>query len=422
MKKTAIMGLLALCLWLLCASACAQTLPGLDCFSPGLVLLDEKEGAPVHAQAQISIGKAMYARDTSVLSSMLEGTAFLYDGEPGADRLTLVRDGQTLFTGALAAGGEDAVLQINDGAYAFGSVGEALAALPGGAAAALLPQEDPMGGLPPLERVPLERVAAYIEGLREGDEIAAGYCVAQAFTVARTRSDDGTRLTKIEISGSVAREGGAPWVISGFLRQPAGRSPKDTFELTAVQDEQNTLELLYSSLRESTVTRKDAAGETSVDTTLKLAGRLGGYSLSSRLRVKQTNRWTAGEDGLSEKITVSTTFGHTDKTPGRRMLCLNDISAEMKQTISLTTKETDDAVSLHDGMTLSITLDGNSFLEAGAQIDMTVGADAPGIAQAMPQPGEGSAQEAAAQAVRSLSRMVYPMLDEDTHDKIEKGL
>ncbi|MBP3426916.1 MAG: hypothetical protein J6M47_01495 [Clostridia bacterium] len=436
MKQT-ITCLLALLLVLLCAAAGAQTLPGIDCFSPGLIRVNQaaQAGAPVTAEAQLTIDNALYARDLSVLAAMLDGTAVRYAGETGADSLVIEREGRTLFSGAMAVDGDGAAgaaIELGGETYLFPSEQDALAALPlGTALAAMSGMGDPMGGLPVLERVPLDRVAAWMEGLAAGDEIAAGYTAQAPFVLERTMSDDGTRLVRIDLSGSVAGEDGSVWAVEGFMRQPAGRAPKDTFEMTFTKDEDNMLELLYSSLRENTITRKNAAGETTVDTTLKLAGKLGGYGISSRLRVRQGNKWTADGENLSEKITVTATLTHQDKTPGRRMQRLNEVSGTIKNVISLTTKETDDAKSgyaLSDALTLEVIMDGNTFLKGGAQIALALGGEESGLAAAMLERGaakEGSpeALEAAlADAVQALSAKLYPMLGEAALEKIEKGL
>ena len=158
-----------------------------------------------------------------------------------------------------------------------------------------------------------------------------------------------------------------PWRVSGYLRQPAGRAPKDTFEITFTQDEDNSIELLYSALRENEVTQKNKLGVVSVRTTLKATGKIAGSSVTSRLSVTAKNRWTANGENLSERITVSASLGHTDKTPGRRMQRLNDAAAEMKHTIRLTTTEAEHApIELTDEITLDVTLDSNAFLRAGA--------------------------------------------------------
>ena len=254
MKKR-LMAALGLAMCLLASWASAQTLPSVEVFSPGLVRLSEKlgEGEPVQMRATMTATDMLYARDLSVLSSMLSGTQFVYDGwgsaAQGSDRFAIERDGETLLS--LSAYGKQTQLL------------------------------DALAGTAMLERVPLLWVCEQIEALSPGDALPGGFQVTQAFVVERTMSDDGTRLTRIDIEGSIAREGETPWVIEGFLRQPAGRSPKDTFELTATQDEDNYLELSYSSLRQSEVTRKDKEGEMSVDVSFKVAGWLAGSKISS---------------------------------------------------------------------------------------------------------------------------------------------
>ena len=278
-KRLMIVLMLALCG--LASAALGQTLPGVEVFSPGLVRLCEMAGSgePVAMSATMTAADIAYARDLSVLASMLSGTTFDYAGwggfAQGGDRLSIVKNDETLLSLGLDRGETGAVLTLNGQAFTV-DLSRAQAALD---------TADALSGVSILERVPLASVCAWIEGLSVGDALPLGFTVTQAFTVEHTMSDDGTRLTRIDISGSIAREGEMPWVIEGYLRQPAGRSPKDTFELTAVQDADNSLELSYSSLRQSEVTRKDKAGTASVDTTLKVAGKLSGSKVTSRLTV-----------------------------------------------------------------------------------------------------------------------------------------
>ena len=417
-KRLMIVLMLALCG--LASAALGQTLPGVEVFSPGLVRLCEMAGSgePVAMRATMTAADIAYARDLSVLASMLSGTTFDYAGwggfAQGGDRLSIVKNDETLLSLGLDRGETGAVLTLNGQAFAV-DLSRAQAALD---------TADALSGVSILERVPLASVCAWIEGLSVGDALPLGFTVTQAFTVEHTMSDDGTRLTRIDISGSIAREGEMPWVIEGYLRQPAGRSPKDTFELTAVQDADNSLELSYSSLRQSEVTRKDKAGTASVDTTLKAAGKLSGSKVTSRLTVYQRNAWTADGESLSEKITVSATLGHTDNRPALRMQRLNDISAKLRFVLGLTTQEdAQETNGVSDSATLSIVLDGNTFLDCAADMTFSVGGER---AQEEAQTAQPAPQEqlegALREAVVSLARALYPTLSESAKNKAESGL
>ena len=417
-KRLMIVLMLALCG--LASAALGQTLPGVEVFSPGLVRLCEMAGSgePVAMRATMTAADIAYARDLSVLASMLSGTTFDYAGwggfAQGGDRLSIVKNDETLLSLGLDRGETGAVLTLNGQAFAV-DLSRAQAALD---------TADALSGVSILERVPLASVFAWIEGLSVGDALPLGFTVTQAFTVEHTMSDDGTRLTRIDISGSIAREGEMSWVIEGYLRQPAGRSPKDTFELTAVQDADNSLELSYSSLRQSEVTRKDKAGTASVDTTLKAAGKLSGSKVTSRLTVYLRNAWTADGESLSEKITVSATLGHTDNRPALRMQRLNDISAKLRFVLGLTTQEdAQETNGVSDSATLSIVLDGNTFLDCAADMTFSVGGER---AQEEAQTAQPAPQEqlegALREAVVSLARALYPTLSESAKNKAESGL
>ncbi|MBR4038735.1 MAG: hypothetical protein IKJ11_01400 [Clostridia bacterium] len=385
MRKTVLAALICV---LICISgaAVAQTLPSNEVFSPGLKRLSELEEQcpPVQAQAQVSLDKAMYARDLSVLAAMLRGTTIEYARSGEAEMIALRRGGEEL------------------GAYALPS---------GGALDAL---EEKLLGAAVLERVPLAHVAQWLEGLQAGDALGFGFAVSRPFELERTMSDDGTRLTKIRVSGAIARAGETPCEISGYLRQPAGRTPKDTFELTFRQDEDNEIELLYSALRENEVTRKNKEGTVSVHTTIKAAGRIEGSSISSRLSVTMKNRWRADTETLGERITITATLGLTDRRPGRRMLRLNDASAEIRNVISLTTKAPDEAIEISDEITFDVTLDGQAFLAGSADVTLRAGGEPAAI------PGDLQTMDKA--AAKALASAVYRQLDKNTLDTIHQGL
>lgn len=446
MKKRWLAPLLVVLMCMRLATAGAQTLPSVECFSPGLVRLAQALGgeAAVSVTAEASVEDAFYARDLSVLARMLEGMTFSYEGAGGEtdgyDRLSLVRGGKTLLCGGLQSFPNGTELTIEDETFFVPDASFALAALTGcGSLAQGAPESSgpDLTGLSLAERVPLTLVEAWLSGLETGDAFGFGLSIAEPFVLERTMSDDGTRLTKLDFRASLAGESGAPLVIEGFIRQPAGRTPKETAEITVTQDEKNTLEISYSSTRSSNVTRKNREGETRVDSALKVAGKLAGSGISSRLTVRMTNNWTADPDAetLSERVTVTTSLTHQDKRPGMRMLRLNAVEGKLRQTLRLTTSEGDGAASaytLTDEATVDIQMDGNTFLAGSATLRASVDGGARATASAgtdVATDGEAkawaSAEEiagAAQRAVEKLAAGLYAQLGEGTREKIEKGL
>lgn len=430
MQKKRVCLITLLVLTLIAHMAAAQTLPGIDCFSPGLVRLAELEAqrAPVSAEAEIKIDNAVYARDLSVLASMLSGSTIRYDGVDGAERLSILRDGQTLSSFALWQGEDGAVVGIGDQAYAAESAQAALEAvsgvsLPGyGKAEAVL---ESLRGTAILERVPLDRICTWIEGLEAGEALAGGFVVTQPFAAERTMSDDGTRLTRIDITGQIAREGEAPYTVSGFLRQPAGRAPKDTFELKVAQDEKNFFELSYSALRENEIASKNKKGTTSVRTALKIAGKVAGSRISSRLTVTMKNNWTADGETLSEKIAVTATLEHQDGRPGMRMFRLNTVGGKLKNNISLTTNETaNDMITLDDEIAFELVMDENTCMNVSANASVQMGGDAPSILRSADVKAASADEIAAAVEgeIQSLAAALYPHLSENAKEKAVSGL
>lgn len=412
--------LLAAALLTLTAAASAQELPSNALFSPGLAAMSETLGAGggLAVTAQFTADEALYARDISIFSDMLSGAAFAYEGAPGYDALTIARGGETLLDLALWESESGAVAAINGEGYALDE-----AQLSSETIAAFRRADEFLLGTPILERAPLADVAAWIAGLETGDELIAGWRVTLPFSIERTMSDDGTRLTRIDIDGAVADPGGGGWSVSGHLRQPAGRAPKDTFEIEIRQDEQNFIQLSYSALRENEIIRKNKEGETKVSSSVKAAGEIGGYAVSARLIVNAANHWkTAGEgEPLTENITLRTTVGYTDRNPASAKCNRDDLAATMRHELRVVTAEGDANVSVTDEASAEITTGGEGLLAGTMVLAASAGPDAPGEADQAPE-GEAATLEdigdALGRAVRSMSAALHAQLGDAYREKI----
>ena len=117
-------------------------------------------------------------------------------------------------------------------------------------------------------------------------------------------------------------------------------------------------------------------------------------------------------------------LGHTDNRPGLRMQRLNDISAKMRFVLGLSTQEdAQETIGVSDSATLSIVLDGNTFLDCAADMTFSVGCER---AQEEAQTAQPAPQEqlegALREAVVSLARALYPTLSESAKNKAESGL
>ena len=277
----------------------------------------------------LTVENAFYARNLSVLKKMLEGTTLRVWGDDAHGGLTLERGGETLMQADVAQDGRISV---------DGHPLETGISMPDEAQTDWNALAERLQTTPILERVPLTAVEAWLKGLKPGDVLGFGATAADAFDVKRTMSDDGERLTKLNVEGALTIEG-ETWTVSGYLRQPGGRAPKDTFELTFRKDDKNVVELAYSALRQDKIEQKDRKGQTSVATTLKASGKLEGYSVYMMLKVNQRNDWTADGETLNEKITVSVNMTQKDNRPGKNMQGLNRIDAEGKNVIRVTTGE-----------------------------------------------------------------------------------
>lgn len=418
--KYRLMTVLLLMLCLLFSGAAAQTLPDLTVFSPGLTQMSEKleRGEQVEMTAELTVRDMLYARDLSLLQAMLDGMQLVYSGggtlREGCDALKLIRSGETLFAADLVRNGLNAELSVNDRTFGL--------CLPEGFSG-IAAAGDWISGEAILNRVPLISVCEAVEGLKAGEPLAAGFVVAAPFAVERTMSDDGTRLTKIHISSSVEREGEI-WAVSGFLRQPAGRAPKDTAEITFARDEDNTLTATYSSTRSQSVSQKDKKGRVIVETALSLSGKLGGYGVTTKLKLRMQNDWTADGENLTEKLVMTVTLGHTDRTPGRRMQRLNDASAKLR--CEMTVKSQDAAkapVLIDEKSSLSVVFDGNTFLDVSVEGDVQVGGEARLAALAgVPVSSKEEIGAAFETAAERIAGMIYPRLGREAVSKAENGL
>ena len=418
--KYRLMTVLLLMLCLLFSGAAAQTLPDLTVFSPGLTQMSEKleRGEQVEMTAELAVRDMLYARDLSLLQAMLDGMQLVYSGggtlREGCDALKLIRSGETLFAADLVRNGLNAELSVNDRTFGL--------CLPEGFSG-ISAAGDWISGEAILNRVPLISVCEAVEGLKAGEPLAAGFVVTAPFAVERTMSDDGTRLTKIHISSSVEREGEI-WAVSGFLRQPAGRAPKDTAEITFARDEDNTLTATYSSTRSQSVSQKDKKGRVIVETALSLSGKLGGYGVTTKLKLRMQNDWTADGENLTEKLVMTVTLGHTDRTPGRRMQCLNDASAKLR--CEMTVKSQDAAkapVLIDEKSSLSLVFDGNTFLDVSVEGDVQVGGEARLAALAgVPVSSKEEIGAAFETAAERIAGMIYPRLGREAVSKAENGL
>lgn len=416
-KRTCALALSVFALFGSCALA-EQMLPDNDVFSPGLIRLSGKmaQQQAVTAEASFSVEDAYYARDLSVLNSMLEGTSFRYEDSGSGEKLEIIRGEETLGQYALQNG----ILTLNGTSASLEQLTDAVHPEILRIAAVLQSLQD----TPILEKVQLSVVAEWLESLEAGQELAFGFRIAEPVVLTRTMNDDGTRLARVDIaSGSIAREGEAPYVMTGWMRQPLGRAPKDTFEIVLTQDERNFVELSYSAQRENTVASKNKKGETSVRTQLKAAGKIAGSGISSRLTVNMTNAWTADGEALNERITLSTTLTHSDNTPDRDKLRLNDVQLKLRQVIRMTTHDAgDENIGLTDEMTVEAVMDEKTFLNAQADVSMIVGGTKATSSDSTESVEVVCQEDLLDSAVRDLARRVYPHLSDKAKNKTIDGL
>ena len=424
----------------LCASgACAQELPGTDCFSPGLAAVMEavQAGKGLHVTATVGVDSALYARDLSVLADMLAGTEFSCDSTAGRDALCITRGGETIFSGAVEQAEDAVIVELNGEAYRVQDAQTVLSALTGVPVQTATPDEAltdagvqaanadkalmraPTPSM--LTQLPLADVAAWLETLEAGTRLA-GLTLEQPVALERTLSEDGTRVTKLGLAGALTDADGAVWSLSGTLQQTG--AAKTTAEITAALDKDNTFTLTLTSTRKSTVTRRDKAGQAQVDTVLKSSGRLAGNSITTQLTLRLRNDWTADGEALTEKIVLSAELGHTDKTPGRRMQRLNDLNIKLRQAITMTTREADGPLELSDSVTLDFKMDGTDFAVGSAKLAVRVGGgQTPAAVAAQPREADAKTlREAVQEAVIGIAQGIWAQMSESQRGRITNGL
>ena len=315
---------LALVMMLIAACASAQQLPSVNCFSPGLLKVNGLENSAVSIDAALTVENAMYARNLSVLQAMLDGTNFRVQADGKTGTLSIARGGETLMQAAVTTDGQGARVSLDGTVYNVATPDEAA-------------QDDAptfMQNMPILERVPLTAIAAWLEALKAGDSVGFGVTAASAFDVQRTMSDDGERLTKLDIRRRPEHRRGNVDRSAVYLRQPGGKSPKDTFELTAKKDDANCLELSYSAARKERNRAEKPQGQRRASPRrFKLAGKLDGYAVQYRRsrsipekRVDGRRRKAERKDHRSRRRLT-----HKDNTPGKRMQRLNQVDADEQE-------------------------------------------------------------------------------------------
>ena len=104
------------------------------------------------------------------------------------------------------------------------------------------------------------------------------------------------------------------WTLSGFLRRPGGKAPKDTAEITLAKDKDNTFTFTLSRQYKETAKRKGTQGQVSCQTRLKLDGELNGYHMTGTLSVTSKNDWTLADGALAERISTGTSCTWTATT------------------------------------------------------------------------------------------------------------
>ena len=451
MKHIAVMTTVLL---LLCHIALAEQIPSVDHFSPGLSLfISEAKEGKIGSSGTLDITEFAHARDMDVLSGILKMLRWEIfcdnSGNQSRTDLVLWLQEKELFS-ASVCDGEDHLFVETEGKTWQIDREDFYAALLPDPFSALLKQQDGLGHdngdtlnkdtadssqdnhlgkedtleygallahASPLERFEMKNVERLL--MKGADLPWIGQL--QPCTVQETYSDDGQRLTKLDLEGNLVTASGN-WKISGFIRRPGGKKPKDTAEIHLVKDEKNNLTLTLSAVYTPEVKRKDREGTVTRNVRIRLDGQRAGYGISAVYSCKATNTWKVEQEDLKERIAVSETVSWQDKTPGRRYMHLNEGKATVRHILTLSTRS-DENKGFHDVMSLSLEMDGGTMLAGGADFQLWI----PDMLRQMElsECEKIDAKEWKAMldgTVQKIARALYQAMDPALREKVRKGL
>ena len=404
----------------LAGAALAETLPGIDVFSPGLEAYRTGRGRNGAASTSLTLGvdQAFYVRDMSVLSAIFSGVSLetVNGGDPEVTGLTVSFRGEPMFSAVLSEDADGQTVAMNGRTMRL----KALPPLKEGLPAALsgwLAE----GGIRRFDRMPLERIETLLAGFGAEDAFF-GCRLETPFQLSRTYSDDGQRFTRLDLGAAFACGDGSVWTLSGFLRRPGGKAPKDTAEITLAKDKDNAFTFTLSRQYKETAKRKGTQGQVSCQTRLKLDGELNGYHMTGTLSVTSKNDWTLADGALAERISVTTKASWRDKTPDRDKLHLDRDDLTLQETISLRTTD-GKADAWADTGKLELTMDGETALAGSFSMRQTLGGTLPETPQgpAVPVTAQELTEEIR-KAGQEAAALIWRGLDEKTKGRITKGL
>ena len=459
MKKRIIAAALTVLMLLGALPALAQEEPGRDCFSVGLEALEsamQAQGVEITArfapEAMLStktdalnVLKALFERASVVYRTdgMRESAQLCWDDAPLADLALLRTEDAVVLSGsvlpfAIAARDEQRLYHTLGMNAAFAQITAQSAWL------------TPVHGFLPAQSGDVTLTQEMLDALAQETD-AAGLTVTQPIAVSWAVDEEGT-LTKASMEGAVALPGEeAPWVID---LAAWGTKAKLSVEGTLTKDESNTLDLAASiTYASNSATRKQNAGH-EINVRVKATGKLNGYAKTLSVSVKSTNSWARAEETgvLTETLRQTTTIAYTDKDPAASKANTSDISVTLKDSASVRSGGTQEAVqaecttdvlieiggyTLLDGL-LSATLralePGEEVLDAqrmqemtsatAGEADATAGEAAWSVAwlEEMSEEQIYEAYEIMNGRIAALMQTIYPTLSEKTQSIIRDGL
>lgn len=407
-------------------AAYAQTLPSVNCISPGLQKwMNGAKSGVVTERAAVSVDELFYIPDISVLQNILSGITFQNDsvseGEGSRNRLTLESGGEQLCSLLWAVDGEYFSVSEGEETYRY-----PLAHLPfvgsedANSTLNTLKSLFPGGSL--IERVDMVSLKS---ALQNGTLISMIPGLTQKkMDIAETHSDDGLRLTKLDFSGSFTDAANANWSISGKVFKPGGNSPKDVAEIQLLKDDSTQLKLVMSGTYKTETVKKEQKGTVTGNVRVNIDGKWNGYRVTYILGLRVRNDWQADGEALSEKLTITPTLNWTDKTPGRRYMHLNTGEITVKDILQVSTlEERDTADSISEKITLSVIMDANTTLAGALNVVSEIkDRKVPTLPDKIQDADAGKLMEMGNQLAKEISGKVYKSLGENARKKISQGL
>jgi len=392
-------------------------------FSPGMrkwqKTSDSADSTRLYVNA--SANELFHIRDMSVLNSILsfvtiESTSVRHVGSD-ASRIRIIADGD------IAA---DITYTLTDDAFVFAIDGITYE-LPLSEIEVLFLTDGKINDLENLRSLFdggawLERIDLRVlsEMLQTGElfKMLPGFMPGNVMT-HEIYSDDGLRMNQLDVDGQFYFNGEL-WSVSGTIKEPDGKSPKDTAEFHFLKDEKN---ILNASMSSKYMQEKGQNGTLTSDCKINISGKINGYDVNYTIGIKMRNDWNADGALLSEKLTISPSVKWSNKIPDLKYLHLNNGSFTGKSVIQMVSNESSDIVSGGNStFSVELKMDGENVISGTLGIRFETSEDSlslPNIESVIDRATFSGLMES---SLKEISKKIYQHIGEKTKKKTKQGI